>query len=223
MLRCPLKIEEDQTRTRQSSNDNVDELSVLVAAAYRSHSSNIVDVLNDFLEKAQTELGDTRHSWSNAAHNFEMLKQSFEDQLTQLDTDLDKANANEAEFTTSLEVGEVDLWRLSCAQVAFDHVASVKAFAARQERAHCRARSAHFAHIRKHDVWCWDWRGALRKGEGFGHGLHQEVAGRGLVCSERGGGVEGLGRCNEGGSPRRSTLPRSSSSLCASLNFEVGA
>ena len=88
-----------------------------------------------------------------------MLKQSFEDQLTQLDKDLDKANANEAEFTTSLEVGEVDLWRLSCAQVAFDHVASVKAFAeglkvlvdatqaARQERALCRGRSAHFAHL----------------------------------------------------------------------------
>ena len=93
-----------------------------------------------------------------------MLKQSFEDQFSQLDKDLDKSNANEAEFTTSLEVGEVDLWMLSCAQVAFDHVASVTAFAeglkalavatqaARQERALSRARSAHIAHFRNHDV-----------------------------------------------------------------------
>ena len=49
-----------------------------------SHSSNIVDVLSDFLDKAQTELDDTRHAESNVAHNFSMLQQSLEDQLAQL-------------------------------------------------------------------------------------------------------------------------------------------
>ena len=34
-----------------------------------NHSSNIVDVLSDLLDKAQTELCDTRHAESNAAHN----------------------------------------------------------------------------------------------------------------------------------------------------------
>merc|ERR1712136_682181 len=41
-------------QSRQSSNDDDDELSAPVAAAYKSHSSNIVDVLNDLLDKAQT-------------------------------------------------------------------------------------------------------------------------------------------------------------------------
>ena len=62
-------------------------------------------MLNDLLEKAQTELGDTRRCESNAAHNFVMLKQSLEDQLAHLNKDFDKAKANEVELTTSLELG----------------------------------------------------------------------------------------------------------------------
>jgi len=132
-------------QSRQSSNDDDDELSAPVAAAYKSHSSNIVDVLNDLLDKAQTELDDTRHAESNAAHNFAMLKQSLEDQLAQLNKDLEKAKADVAEFTTSLDAGKADLAeaekslaalvasqaasKSSCVQVASDHEASVKAFA----------------------------------------------------------------------------------------------
>jgi len=132
-------------QSRQSSNDDDDELSAPVAAAYKSHSSNIVDVLNDLLDKAQTELDDTRHAESNAAHNFAMLKQSLEDQLAQLNKDLEKAKADVAEFTTSLDAGKADLAeaekslaalvasqaasKSSCVQVASDHEASVKGFA----------------------------------------------------------------------------------------------
>jgi len=132
-------------QSRQSSNDDDDELSAPVAAAYKSHSSNIVDVLNDLLDKAQTELDDTRHAESNAAHNFALLKQSLEDQLAQLNKDLEKAKADVAEFTTSLDAGKADLAeaekslaalvasqaasKSSCVQVASDHEASVKAFA----------------------------------------------------------------------------------------------
>ena len=136
-------------------------------------------MLND-LEKAQAELGDTRHSESNAAHNFVMLKQSLEHQLAQLNKVLEKVKATEAEFTTSLDAGKADLVeaekslaalvasqaasKRSCDQVAFDHVAFVKAFAeelkaladetqaARQERALCRTGSAGLAHFRNHDV-----------------------------------------------------------------------
>eukprot|EP00450_Noctiluca_scintillans_P037561 CAMPEP_0194549592 /NCGR_PEP_ID=MMETSP0253-20130528/95285_1 /TAXON_ID=2966 /ORGANISM="Noctiluca scintillans" /LENGTH=308 /DNA_ID=CAMNT_0039397023 /DNA_START=76 /DNA_END=1000 /DNA_ORIENTATION=- len=90
-------------QSRQSSNDDDDELSAPVAAAYKSHSSNIVDVLNDLLDKAQIELDDTRHTESHAAHNFAMLKQSLEDQLAQLNKALEKAKGDVAEFTTSLD------------------------------------------------------------------------------------------------------------------------
>ena len=39
-----------------------DELSAPVVVACKSNSSNIVDVLSDLLDKAQTELDDTRHA-----------------------------------------------------------------------------------------------------------------------------------------------------------------
>lgn len=50
----------------------------------------MVDVLNDFLGKTQTDLDDTRHAESNAARNFAVLRQSLQDQLA-LDKSLEKA------------------------------------------------------------------------------------------------------------------------------------
>ena len=67
--------------SRQARNDNDSELSALAAAAYVSHSSDIVDARNDLMDKAQTQLDETRHAESNAAHNFPLLRQSLEDQL----------------------------------------------------------------------------------------------------------------------------------------------
>jgi len=132
-------------QSRQSSDDEDDELSAPEAAAYKSHSSNIVDVLNDLLDTAQTELDDTRHAESTAAHNFAMLKQSLEDQLAQNKKALAKAKTDKAEFTTSLEAGKADLAeaekslaalvesqavsKSSCTKVASDHEASVTSFA----------------------------------------------------------------------------------------------
>ena len=60
-------------------------------------------MLNDLLDKAQSELDDTRHAVSNAAHNFAMLKQSLEDQLAHNNKALEKAKAD------SLAAEKVDL------------------------------------------------------------------------------------------------------------------
>ena len=62
-------------QSRQSSDDDDDGLSALAAATYKSHSSDTVDALNDLLDKAQTELDDSRHAESSAAHNFALLEQ----------------------------------------------------------------------------------------------------------------------------------------------------
>ena len=53
-----------------------------------------MDVLNDLLDKAQTLLDVTRHAGSNAGHNFALLKQSLEEQLTQDNKALTKAKAD---------------------------------------------------------------------------------------------------------------------------------
>ena len=80
---------------------NTGHAAAVVACKY--HSSNIVDVLIVLLDKAQTELDDTRHTESNAAHSFSLLQQSLGDQFAQLNNALKKAKADVAEFTTSLD------------------------------------------------------------------------------------------------------------------------
>ena len=57
-------------QSRQVATDDDSEMSVPAAAC---HSSDIIDVLNGLLAKAETELDDTRHAESNDAHNFPML------------------------------------------------------------------------------------------------------------------------------------------------------
>ena len=68
----------------------------LVWAGLAHYSSQVerTDVFNDLLDKAQSELDDTRHAVSNAAHNFAMLKQSLVDQLAQDNKALEKAKAD---------------------------------------------------------------------------------------------------------------------------------
>ena len=46
----------------------------------------------------------TRHAESNAAHKLALLKQSLEDQLTQVNKLLTKAKVDNSEFASSLEV-----------------------------------------------------------------------------------------------------------------------
>ena len=96
-------------RGRQASDDDVSDLSAPAAAAYVSHSSDIVDVLNDLLDKAEAPLDETRHADLNAAHNFALLKQSLEDQLAQDSKALEKAKADRTEYSTSLAAGKADL------------------------------------------------------------------------------------------------------------------
>merc|ERR1719324_1356124 len=60
------------------------------AATYKSQSGGIVDVLEDLKDKAETELAEARKVESTTKHNYEMMKQSLEDQIAQ-----DTKNINE--------------------------------------------------------------------------------------------------------------------------------
>jgi len=57
------------------------ELGAPDAATYKGHSSSIIDVLEDMLSKAETQLADARKEEMTAQHNFELLKQSLEDEM----------------------------------------------------------------------------------------------------------------------------------------------
>jgi hypothetical protein len=131
-------------QNRDNSNDQEDdELSAPAPAAYKSHSSNIIDVLEDLKEKAEQELADVRKAESSTKHNYMMLKQSLEDQMAADTKDMNdeksaKAAADEskavavgdlAETTKALANSEQVLQTTgtSCMTVAADHEATVKA------------------------------------------------------------------------------------------------
>lgn len=128
-------------QSRQSAGDEEDS-DAPAPAAYKSHSSNILDVLEDLKEKAEEELADLRKAESSAKHNYEMLKQSLEDQIAADTKDMneekaDKAAAEESKATAVGDLAEttkalanaeevLQTTGTTCMTVAADHEATVK-------------------------------------------------------------------------------------------------
>merc|ERR1719158_981681 len=113
------------------------------AAVYKTHSTSIVDVLEDLKEKAETELADLRKAETNAQHNYDMLRQSLEDQKAADEKDLADEKGVKAAAEEEKATAEGDLAvtvkalaeaedalataQATCMQVAADHDATVKA------------------------------------------------------------------------------------------------
>jgi hypothetical protein len=135
----------DKTRlvalVQNQNDDDDEELGAPAAKVYESKSGGIVDVLADMRDKAESELADLRKAENNAKHNFNMLKQSLEDQIGADTTDLKQeksalAASEEGKATAEgdlsvtnkeLAAAENELATASaeCMQVAADHEASV--------------------------------------------------------------------------------------------------
>lgn len=112
------------------------------AAAYTSHSGNIIDALEDLKQKAEAQLNVLRNEEMNAKHNYEMTKQTLEDQIKfdtkELgDAKVSKATAkeNKAVAEGELEVTKKNLeaaknvlqnMATDCRSVATDHEETVK-------------------------------------------------------------------------------------------------
>merc|ERR1719265_450927 len=128
---------------QNQQGDDDDDLSfgAPAAAGYKSHGGGIMDVLEDLKEKAESELADLRKAESNAAHNYDMLKQSLTDQVGADNKDkADETNAKNA-ATETKATAEGDLTNTvkdladasnalqvantNCMQVAADHEATV--------------------------------------------------------------------------------------------------
>jgi len=126
----------------QSDDDDLD-TGAPAAAVYESKSGGIVDVLADMKDKAESELDELRKAEGNAKHNFNMLKQSLEDQIAADTTDMDQEKAAKATSEETKATAEGDLaitnkdlaaaqaelaeCSSSCMQVAADHEATVAA------------------------------------------------------------------------------------------------
>merc|ERR1719486_107706 len=130
-------------QNRQGETDESDdELSAPAPSAYKSHSSNIIDVLDDLKEKAEEELADLREAEASTKHNYQMLKQSLDDQMAADTKDLneEKANKAAAEEAKAVAVGDLaettkslansnevlETTGTTCMTVAADHEATMK-------------------------------------------------------------------------------------------------
>merc|ERR1719166_430988 len=120
-----------------------EEFGAPAAAAYKSHSGGIIDVLEDMKEKAESQLAELRKAEEAAKHNYEMLKSSLEAQIAADTKDMKEEKASKAESegakaqaTGDLEVTIKELAnadetlataKSTCMKVGADHELTVKA------------------------------------------------------------------------------------------------
>lgn len=127
-----------------SDDDETGELTrAPAAAAYKSSSGSIVDVLEDLKEKAEEQLSTLRKAETNAKHNYQMLRQSLEDQIGADTKSMNSEKAAKAAAEEAKAVAEGDLAHTAkslqeakqaldmahsdCMTTAADHEATVNA------------------------------------------------------------------------------------------------
>merc|ERR1739838_889729 len=64
------------------------------AATYEGHSSGIIETSESLLEEAEGQLSEARKKETSSKNNYEMLKQSLEDDIANANKDLDEAKTN---------------------------------------------------------------------------------------------------------------------------------
>merc|ERR1719162_971743 len=98
----------------QSQQESTDEdgeagLGAPAASVYEGHSANIIDVLNNLLEKAEAQLDAARKTESSALYNFQMLEQSLSDQIKFAENDTAAAKKSLAQSQERKATAEGDL------------------------------------------------------------------------------------------------------------------
>jgi len=78
-------------------------------AVYESQSGGVVDTLNSLLEEAQTQLDEARSTETADIQNFEMLRQSLEDEIKFANKEMDEAKKAKSESEESKATAEGDL------------------------------------------------------------------------------------------------------------------
>lgn len=103
-LRLAALVQENQ----QSANNDGD-VGAPAAAAYEGQSDNIISTLQDILEKAQDQLSEARKKETSSQNNFEMLKQSLEDEIRFSSKEMDETKQTLASSGEAKATAEGDL------------------------------------------------------------------------------------------------------------------
>merc|ERR1719411_1296777 len=77
--------------SQKSDDADEESLGAPAATVYGSHSGNIVETLEDLTEKAEGQLNNARNKETANVNNFQMLKQSLQDELRFATQDLNEA------------------------------------------------------------------------------------------------------------------------------------
>merc|ERR1719440_2623456 len=91
------------------SQQEDDDAGAPAAAVYKTHSGGIVEVLEDLKEKAESELSEARKAESTAQHNYDMMKQSLDDQMAYDNKEMDEEKAAKAKAEEDKATAEGDL------------------------------------------------------------------------------------------------------------------
>jgi len=83
-----------QADQKQEDSDGDEELGAPASAVYKSHSANILDTLEELMNKAESQLDALRKAETSATQNFEMLRQSLEDEIAVATQDSNAAKKN---------------------------------------------------------------------------------------------------------------------------------
>merc|ERR1719203_2586785 len=125
----------------QTADSEEDPSGAPAATVYKSHSTEILDLLEDLKEKAEEDLAALRKAETNAKHNYEMLKQSLTDANNNDNKDMsdEKAAKEAAEEEKAADTKDLEMTvkaladansvlesiKSDCMQVAADHEATV--------------------------------------------------------------------------------------------------
>merc|ERR1719190_311395 len=96
-------------QSQQNSASDEDDFGAPASDVYKTHSSSILDVLEDLKEKAEEQLSNLRKAEVNTNHNFDMLKQSLEDSIAADTKDLGEEKAAKAAAEGAKASAEGDL------------------------------------------------------------------------------------------------------------------
>merc|ERR1719297_683096 len=79
------------------------------AATYEGHSSGIIETLENLLEEAEGQLSAARKKETSSKNNYEMLKQSLEDEIANANKDLEGAKKSLASSGEAKATAEGEL------------------------------------------------------------------------------------------------------------------
>merc|ERR1719305_2249106 len=101
-----------QSLLQSTSGENDEDLSLQPQAAtssYQSQGSGILDTISDMKDKAESTLSDARKAEMEAAHEYEMLKQSLEMQMSTMKKRMSEATTEKSGLEEAKSSAEEEL------------------------------------------------------------------------------------------------------------------